>query len=168
MGLNSQDQFNSNSALFFKGLSDECSESDPRNFSFCIDGGGLSNKPALMKILFLVGLLFVPFTTWAHLGATAEECEAIYGVAQGGQDGKFIYILGELVYVCDFNKDSGQCVAMNVVTKVNLPLTNAEIADILKENPGEGDWTVEQENIRWQHSSGKWMASVVRGCLVIQ
>ena len=117
----------------------------------------------------MIGLLIAPLTAWAHLGATLEECEAIYGTTQGGQDGSYVFFVGELVYVCNFNQGSGQCVSLTAATKSQLPLTKAEIAEILKENPGEGEWAPEEGgDARWKHSSGKWVAAVVKGGLVVQ
>ncbi len=122
-----------------------------------------------MRILLLVALLLAPSITWAHLEASLEECEAKYGATQGGQDGTYVFFVGELVYVCEFNQANGRCKAMTVATKIKLPLTNAEVAAILKDNPGEGEWTPEGGSTsRWKHSAGKWVAAVVNGNLVIQ
>jgi len=123
-----------------------------------------------MRTLILIALVFAPCSAWAHIGSTLAECEEKYGASEGGNERTSVFFVGPLVYVCDFNQATGKCESMMVTTKMQLPLTKAEIESVLDENAMEGEWAPDESEgrDRWKHSSGTWVAGVTDGRLVIQ
>ena len=122
-----------------------------------------------MKRLLLLAVIFIPGLAQARLGFTIEQCDQLYEKKLGAQDNTHIYQQGELVFLCGFNDPDKGCKDLFVSTIKKLPLTSKEIEKVLEENPGGGEWKVdENSDSRWHHSTGKWQADYIRGELIIQ